>query len=664
MMTLVRPLISDEVQQNGMVGVPLDPARKEGDAPKSQVTVEVAPSPKLHGAHATEPATEPFDLNPDTHTVCVKNLCALEDSIKLKQSYSKGQIYVVLAWILTLLSLYCIRSPVFGLNSDTRLQYALVLDAGSTGSRMHVFSFRGNFLSGSFVLVDSHVKKTDIVFSHFSEDKNAVAKAMMPLLAFGEGHVPMAMQPSTPLMIYATGGLQTLPEDEAKDILDLVNLEVSRSIFRTKRAWSRVIHPEEEAIFAWSAVSYLLLNDNVMQPRLGILDLGGASVQVAVPYLHKEQEGEPGVWSAHPVVWTAHPPGGIGQYPMYTTSEQGLGLLEARKTFMNLGGEGKDKCGMMGFSAGTAWWECTHAIHQGLFQSRKNPPMADMPITEGVTFYLFSLLYDRTVGLGLAIKEDATLAELTDAGIQVCSARTDADLMTQLDSEHLKLGPKISDLGMLCFDLAYIFTMLHSVMRFSLKERHLRFINNLDGMDLSWALGAVLNSIDRTGEPIVPQNIDLKSGDVAAPSMPERELMCPRCSGGSPADASHGALYMWLWVSVLASFTLWQLYQEYHHRFVMLTALRRCPSDKDVPKASGHLTSQPSQQHCQGSRLWGLVQEHVLERESSTMGRRNGSRLDMEKVEETIPLISTPRSSDEGAVVHAAILRSNSRGVL
>lgn len=300
---------------------------------------------------------------------------------------------------------------------------------------------------------------------------------------------------------------------------------------------------------------------------------------------------------------------------------------------------------MTGFQPHTAWWECAHAIHQVVFQSRNTPALANMPGTQGVQFYAFGFMYERTIGMGLPIREDATLTELTDAGIKVCSAKSQAALLEQLGSEYTKLGQKERELGMLCFDLAYIFTLLHSVMRFDFKERPVRFLSSMDDMDVSWALGAALNSVDPSGQPIVPPNVDpTASEEERALQMPQRDLMCPGCTGGSqrlPADAAHGAVYMWLWVATLASVTVWNMYQDYHHRIIMLTPLRRCASSKDAPpKRAPSLPNLQSHAH-QVARF----HDHVMDRES-TMGRRCGSRLDLSRVEEATPLITSPRSTD------------------
>jgi hypothetical protein len=86
-----------------------------------------------------------------------------------------------------------------------------------------------------------------------------------------------------PLYFYATAGMRLLSKPQQQ-----LYYEVIRQWFSEQTEWqlmdAKTITGREEGVFGWLAVNYQLgAFDDATQPMLGVLDMGGASVQAVFP---------------------------------------------------------------------------------------------------------------------------------------------------------------------------------------------------------------------------------------------------------------------------------------------------------------------------------------------------------------------------------------------
>ncbi|CAH8612043.1 unnamed protein product [Heterobilharzia americana] len=177
--------------------------------------------------------------------------------------------------------------------------YVIIIDAGSSGSRMFVYTWqiKAQSVSGLEdveILKDKDgkpvIKKQTPGLSSFSDKLDEIPKYISSLLDIAVLNIPVSAQPSTPLFIMATAGMRLLPPKEQKRIWEAVQQFAKfnyRFSFRESDAYT--ISGTEEGLFGWIAVNYLLgrfrpVTNNsrvTKQPTDGMLDMGGASMQIA-----------------------------------------------------------------------------------------------------------------------------------------------------------------------------------------------------------------------------------------------------------------------------------------------------------------------------------------------------------------------------------------------
>jgi guanosine-diphosphatase len=100
------------------------------------------------------------------------------------------------------------------------VQYALMVDAGSTGSRIHVYRF--NNCGNTPELEHEEFKMIQPGLSSFKQDAEGAAKSLDPLLNVALKTVPDRLKFCTPIAVKATAGLRLLGDELSKNILDAV----------------------------------------------------------------------------------------------------------------------------------------------------------------------------------------------------------------------------------------------------------------------------------------------------------------------------------------------------------------------------------------------------------------------------------------------------------
>ncbi|KAL0417168.1 UNVERIFIED_CONTAM: putative apyrase 7 [Sesamum latifolium] len=180
-----------------------------------------------------------------------------------------------------------------------RTYFTVVLDCGSTGSRVNVFEWmigNGSRVYGNLPFLlrsypdnvnkssgcQYHCMQTEPGLHNFVNDAVGVRASLEPLIRYAEQWVPLERRAVTPIFVLATAGMRRLVAEEAKRVLGDVENVVKEHGFLYRKSWVRVLSGKEEAYYGWVALNYKMgvFGKSSRMSTLGLLDLGGSSLQV------------------------------------------------------------------------------------------------------------------------------------------------------------------------------------------------------------------------------------------------------------------------------------------------------------------------------------------------------------------------------------------------
>ncbi|PCH39828.1 hypothetical protein WOLCODRAFT_116240 [Wolfiporia cocos MD-104 SS10] len=215
------------------------------------------------------------------------------------------------------------------------VQYALMIDAGSTGSRIHIYKFNN---CGPSPMYEYEVfRMTQPGLSSYAGRPRDAAQSLDVLLDEAVKVVPEALRACTPVAVKATAGLRLLGAAESTAILDAVRLRLHEKYpFNLQDADGVVIMDgKDEGVYAWITANYLMntirSDTPANTPTYAVLDLGGASTQIVFePIFSKPDSSMEDGEHKYDITF------GGKQRILYQHSYLGYGLMRARQSVHRL----------------------------------------------------------------------------------------------------------------------------------------------------------------------------------------------------------------------------------------------------------------------------------------------------------------------------------------
>ena len=160
--------------------------------------------------------------------------------------------------------------------NSCRHQHCLALiDAGSTGSRLHLYRFDKDSNHQLSKIQDIYSKSIQPGLSSLELSPEAVDRYFSELLKD-------APKMPIPSVLYATAGMRLRPELEQQQMYALI-----QGWFSEHSQWSlrqaRTISGKEEGTFAWLALNHYLNQQESNRSMPALIEIGGASAQIAFP---------------------------------------------------------------------------------------------------------------------------------------------------------------------------------------------------------------------------------------------------------------------------------------------------------------------------------------------------------------------------------------------
>jgi len=186
------------------------------------------------------------------------------------------------------LFLFCIVCPSSQAEANAgkeERKYIVVIDAGSTGSRVHVYPYIPAEPLPTFLPQEEFTLKKKPGLSSFQHTPEKAGASLSTILEMGKKHIPSTVPLDTvPIFLVATAGLrkvQSVDPEATSKIMSSVRSSLSNSGFKFKDGWAQIITGVDEGSYGWVTVNYLLESFlDTGSTTTGVLEMGGESVQL------------------------------------------------------------------------------------------------------------------------------------------------------------------------------------------------------------------------------------------------------------------------------------------------------------------------------------------------------------------------------------------------
>ncbi|XP_049355303.1 apyrase 2-like [Solanum verrucosum] len=398
------------------------------------------------------------------------------------------------------------------------MKYAVIFDAGSSGSRVHVFCFDENL---DLVPIGNELelfvqKKPGL--SSFASDPVAAADSLLPLLKDAENVVPRNLRSNTPVRVGATAGLRQLEGDASDRILQAVrDFLKSKSSFKANADAVIVLDGNQEGAYQWVTINYLLGKlGKKYSDTVGVVDLGGGSVQMAYAISESDAQKAPKLSDGEDTyVQELYLKG--TKYFLYVHSYLHYGLLAARAEILKVSGESGSPCILGGHhgtykyggavypasstSQGSSMSTCREVALKAL--KINEPACTHMKCTFGGVWnggggdgqknmFVASFFFDRAAEAGI-INPSLAVAKVRPADYESAANRACATGLEGAKSEFPHV--ETDNLPYLCMDLVYQYTLL--VDGFGLQpQQEITLVKKVEYknsfVEAAWPLGSAI----------------------------------------------------------------------------------------------------------------------------------------------------------------------------
>ncbi|KAL6849306.1 Guanosine-diphosphatase [Amphichorda felina] len=417
------------------------------------------------------------------------------------------------------------------------VQYVLMVDAGSTGSRIHVYKFNNcgptpELESEEFKMTAKEVGG----LSNFKDDPVAAAKSLDPLLDVAMKTVPDALKGCSPIAVKATAGLRRIGADSADKILKQVRTHLEEDypfpVVSEENDGVVIMPGSEEGVYAWITTNYLLgkIGGPDKSETAAVFDLGGGSTQIVFEPTFKgaADGGMPEKLADGDHKYELD--FGGRKFELYQHSHLNYGLMAARETIhetlvkdlavakdkdnswmdkdivhpcfsvgmtkeVDVAFDGADKTFNFTGPLQPSPAQCRALAEKILnkdaacdlapcsFNGVHQPPLAKTFAKEDV--YIFSYFYDRTKTIGMP--DSFTLREMHDLASTVCQGEVAWDVFDSIPGAMEELLDRPEH----CLDLNFMMALLHTGYEMPI-DREVKIAKKIDGNELGWCLGASL----------------------------------------------------------------------------------------------------------------------------------------------------------------------------
>uniref|UniRef100_A0A673WLD5 nucleoside diphosphate phosphatase n=1 Tax=Salmo trutta TaxID=8032 RepID=A0A673WLD5_SALTR len=370
--------------------------------------------------------------------------------------------------------------------NSSRIFYGVMFDAGSTGTRIHVYTFIQKDPEELPVLDNEMFHSIKPGLSAYADIPEMGGYTVRQLLKVAKKTVPQLDWKRTPLVLKATAGLRLLPPEKAQALLEQVQDVFDESPFFVPDDSVSIMDGTNEGILAWVTVNFLTGHLYAeTRKTVGILDLGGGSTQITfLPKSKKTIVSSPADYIARFDMFNS-------TYELYTHRPPFIIILLLYATGLEWR-VFKSSCLPKKFREEWSFGGLTYTVsgipdgesyagyklcYQEVLKVVKGIVHQPYELKNTCVLYAFSYYFDRAVDAGLIDGTQGGMLEVRDfkkGAKEVCNKM----------SKYRPVSP------FLCMDMTYITCLLKD--GFGFKENTvLQLTKKVNNVETSWALGAM-----------------------------------------------------------------------------------------------------------------------------------------------------------------------------
>lgn len=350
--------------------------------------------------------------------------------------------------------------------------YQMIIDAGSTGSRLHLFQYKKK--PALPIINDIFSVSNKIPLSSFADYPEHAGASLAPLFYEAENQLKNNNIPldKVKVNILATSGMRMISMNKQdkiyKNISDFLKLNYDFRIGKIE-----TITGKRESLYAWLDVNYLAKTFQNHTRSFGAIDMGGGSTQIAFETKDRSKPEDLITFKLN------------GQsYTVFAKSFSRLGLDQARSQMYLF--SHYESCYPTGYDIGKSLGDWNFAQCAAIYKQviNLNHVAEQMIPTVGQNFYAFSGAYYT-----YHFFDKNTPKTTLDNRIQSICTKPWRELnidFPQVENKHL---------AMYCSNAAYINDLFYNT--YQLQENQLNFAHRINHHDIDWTLGALLYSLTR-----------------------------------------------------------------------------------------------------------------------------------------------------------------------
>jgi Golgi nucleoside diphosphatase len=389
-------------------------------------------------------------------------------------------------------------------SADVQPQHLIIIDAGSSGSRLHIFEYQQK-PSMPFSLQSireiKQVRATTGLSELVDQPKN-IEPELNKLFKAADNDLTLEQKKTTPIYLLATAGFRILAQPEKIALLQIVRDDMQKieknfgyPLPEDFNHQINIIHGRTEALFAWLTVNYLMQNlnlDSLTQGNdFGVLDMGGASTQMTFLTKEPPQNNFSGFIYQRKL------------FLLYTKSYANFGLNESERALQTFYGDKLNACYPQKGSAN--FDQCLQLIQGFLNKDLPISPCQQrygQEVCNGLGEYQPSISQTHFIGVAYyyplfdlfkLADQIASPWQLAQATRQFCQTP-----WAQLSQKYSTLDA--DNLRKICFRATWIYELLK---RYGLNDKTpLIVTEKIAGESSDWPLGAAIYLLTQPTLPI------------------------------------------------------------------------------------------------------------------------------------------------------------------